>query len=316
MAVTHDDVLGAIGRTPAVRLNRVVSPDGAEVVAKLEFLGPGGSVKDRAALSMIAEAEARGALQPGATVVEASAGNTGVGLAMVCAVRGYRCIIVLPETTSADKRSVLAALGAEIVLARADVEPCAPDGYIGRAEALAKQIGAFAPDQFENPANPEVHYAQTGPELLGDCGGRIDAFVACVGSGGTLGGVSRYLRERLPEIRIVGAVPDRDRCAGTHGNSLVEGIVEDLVACAGQGVAPDMVVKVADRDAVTMTLRLAREEAILAGGSAGVAVFAAAEVARELGKGKRVAVILADTGRNYLSTYFDPAWRARHGLDV
>jgi cysteine synthase len=312
--VIHDDVLGAIGRTPLVRLNRVVDPDGAEVVAKLEFFGPGGSVKDRAALSMIAEAESRGAIGPGATIVEASAGNTGVGLAMVCAVRGYRCVIVLPDTTSNDKRSVLHALGAEVVLARADVEPCAPDGYIGKAEALAREIGAFAPDQFENPANPEVHYAETGPELFADCDGKIDAFVACVGSGGTLGGVSRYLRERLPEIRIVGAAPDRDHCAGMHGNSLVEGIVEDLVACAGQGVAPDSVVKVADHDAVRMTLRLAREEAILAGGSAGVAVFAAAEVARHLGKGKRVATIIPDTGRNYLSTYFNVAWRASHGL--
>jgi cysteine synthase len=312
--VIHDDVLGAIGRTPTVRLHRVVSTEGAEVVAKLEFFGPGGSVKDRAALSMIAEAEGRGALKPGATVVEASAGNTGVGLAVVCAVRGYRCIIVLPETTSTDKRSVLQALGAEIVLARADVEPSSPDGYIGKAEALAKELGAFAPDQFENPANPEAHYALTGPELFADCEGRIDAFVACVGSGGTLGGVSRYLRERLPNIRIVGAAPDRDYCAGVHGNSLVEGIVEDLVACAAQGVTPDVVVKVADHDAVRMTLRLAREEAILAGGSAGVAVFAAAQIALELGKGKRVATIVPDTGRNYLSTYFNAAWRANHGL--
>jgi cystathionine beta-synthase len=200
------------------------------------------------------------------------------------------------------------------VLTRADVEPSSADGYIGKAEALAKELGAFAPDQFENPANPDAHYTQTGPELFADCEGRIDAFVACVGSGGTLGGVSRYLRERLPSIRVVGAVPDREGCAGPHGGTLVEGIVEDLVSCAGQGVSPDMVVKVPDRDAVRMTLRLAVEEAILAGGSGGVAVVAAVQVARELGKGKRVATIVPDTGRNYLSTYFDLAWRTNHGV--
>ena len=310
----HDDVLGCIGRTPTVRLNRVIGPDSAEVVAKLEFFAPGGSVKDRAALSMIVEAEQRGVLRPGSKVVEASAGNTGVGLAIVCAVRGYECIIVLPDTISSDKRSVLEALGAKVVLARSDVEPGAPEGYIGRAESLAKELGAFAPDQFENPANPDAHYRSTGPELFEDCEGRIDAFVACVGSGGTLGGISRYLREKLPKIRIVGAAPDHDHCAGAHGNTLVEGIVEDLGACAGQGVSPDDVVKVRDCDAVAMALRLAREEAILVGGSAGVAVFAAAKLARELGPGKRVATLLPDTGRNYLSSYFNATWRKKHAL--
>ena len=310
----HDDVLGAIGRTPLVRLSKVVPPGCAEVVAKLEYFAPGGSVKDRAALAMIVDAEKRGRLAKGATIVEASAGNTGVGLAVVCAVRGYRCVIVLPETTSADKRRVLLALGAQIVLARADVEPSDPEGYIGKAEALAKEMGAFNPDQFENPANPGAHYDATGPEIWDDCGGALDAFVACVGSGGTLGGIGRYLRERRPGLRVVGAAPDREGCAGPHGQSLVEGVVEDLAACAGQGVSPDEVVTVSDRDAVAMTLRLAREEAIVAGGSAGVAVCAAIRVAKELGPGKRVVTIVPDTGRNYLSTYFDPAWRTARGL--
>jgi cystathionine beta-synthase len=311
----HDSVLGAIGRTPTVRLRRVVPAGSAEVVAKLEFFAPGGSVKDRAALSMVLDGEERGLLKPGATVVEASAGNTGVGLAIVCAVRGYKCVIVLPETTSIDKRSVLAALGAEVVLARADVEPSEPGGYIATAEELAKKLGAFLPDQFDNPSNPAAHYDTTGPEILADCDGRLDAFVACVGSGGTLGGVARYLRQQLPQVRIVGAAPDGDRCVGAHGNSLVEGIVEDLMSCAGQGVSPDEVVKVGDQDAVRMTLRLAREEAILAGGSAGVAVHASLVVARALGPGKRVATIVPDTGRNYLSTYFNAAWRKNYGLD-
>ena len=209
--VIHDDVLSAIGRTPLVRLRRVVPEGHAEVLAKLEFFAPGGSVKDRAALAMIVEAERRGAIEPGATIVEASAGNTGVGLAVVCAVRGYRCVIVVPETTSRDKQAVLRALGAEVVVARADVEPGDPQGYIGRAETIAREMGAYLPDQFENPANPSAHYASTGPEILADCDERLDAFVACVGSGGTLGGTARFLREHAPDVRVVGAMPERTR---------------------------------------------------------------------------------------------------------
>jgi cystathionine beta-synthase len=312
--VIHDDVLSVIGRTPLVRLRRVVPEGHAEVLAKLEFIGPGGSVKDRAALAMILEAERSGAIDHGGTVVEASAGNTGVGLALVCAVRGYRCVIVVPETTSRDKQAVLRALGAEVVQARADVDPTDPAGYIGRAETLARERGAYLPDQFENPANPSAHYASTGPEILADCDERLDAFVACVGSGGTLGGTARFLREHLPHVRVVGAMPERDACSGEHGGTVVEGIIEDLGDCSQPDARPDDVVAVHDRDAVAMTLRLAREEAILAGGSAGVAVCAAIRVARELGKGKRVVTIVPDTGRNYLSTYFDDAWRAKRGV--
>jgi cystathionine beta-synthase len=313
--VIHDDVLSAIGRTPLVRLRRVVPQGaGAEVLVKLEYFGPGGSIKDRAALAMILDAERRGAVTSGATVVEASAGNTGVGLAVVCAVRGYRCVIVLPENVSSDKQSVLRALGAEIVHARADVEPNDPLGYIGRAEVLARELGAFMPDQFENPANPGAHYASTGPEILDDCGGKLDAFVACVGSGGTLGGTARYLRERLPALKVVGAMPERSACAGDHGATLVEGVIDDLGDCSQPDARPDDVVTIPDREAVAMTLRLAREEAILAGGSAGVAVCAAIRVAKVLGAGKRVVTIVPDTGRNYLSTYFDVAWREKRGV--
>jgi cystathionine beta-synthase len=308
------DVLAAIGRTPTVRLNRVVPEGCAEVVAKLESLAPGGSVKDRTALAMITAAEANGQLAPGSLVVEASAGNTGVGLAIVCAVRGYGCVIVLPDCASNDKRLVLKALGAKVVVARSDVEPSHPEGYIGRAETLAKELGAFIPDQFENPANPESHFRTTGEEILEDCSGRLDAFVACVGSGGTLGGISRLLRNRAPHVRIVGALPQRAGRLESTGRTIVEGIVEDLASCEGQCVAPDSVVAVADGDAIRMTLRLAREEALLVGGSAGVAVHAAIEIARELGPGKRVATILPDTGRNYLSTYFDDSWRLKHGF--
>ncbi len=312
--VIHDDVLGAIGRTPLVRLRRVVDPRGAEVLAKLEFFAPGGSVKDRAALAMILEAEKHGLLKPGATVVEASAGNTGVGLAIVCAVRDYRCVIVVPETTSSDKQSVLRALGAEVVVARADVEADSPEGYIGRAEILARERGGYMPDQFENPANPGAHYASTAPEILEDCGGKLDAFVACVGSGGTLGGTARFLREKLPGVRIVGAMPERSACAGVHGGTVVEGIIDDLGDCSQPDARPDEIVTITDREAIAMTLRLAREEAILAGASAGVAVCAALRVARELGPGKRVVTIVPDTGRNYLSTYFDETWRKKRGV--
>lgn len=312
--VIHDDVLGTIGRTPLVRLRRVVDPHGAEVLAKLEFFAPGGSVKDRAALAMILDAEKRGLLKPGATVVEASAGNTGVGLAIVCAVRDYRCVIVVPETTSSDKQSVLRALGAEVVVARADVEADSPEGYIGRAEILARERGGYMPDQFENPANPGAHYASTAPEILEDCDGKLDAFVACVGSGGTLGGTARFLREKLPDVRIVGAMPERSACAGVHGGTVVEGIIDDLGDCSQPDARPDEIVTITDREAIAMTLRLAREEAILAGASAGVAVCAALRVAKELGPGKRVVTIVPDTGRNYLSTYFDETWRKKRGV--
>ncbi len=304
-----------------VRLNRVVPPDAAEIVAKLELFAPGGSIKDRAALSMIDEAERSGRIQraDGATIVEPSGGNTGVGLAMVCAVRGYRCIIVVPETTSKEKLGVLRAFGAEVVTARCDVEASDPEGYIGKAESIAKELGAFMPDQFENPANPAAHVKTTALEILAQCGTRddgsphIDAFVACVGSGGTLGGVSRVLRERAPKALIVGAAPDRTHAAGPHG-SIVEGVVDDLDSCAVHGVAPDEVELVSDRDAVAMMLALARQEGILVGTSSGVAVSAAVRIALRLGPKKRVVTILPDTGRNYLSTCLDPSWRQARGL--
>jgi cystathionine beta-synthase len=312
--VIHDDVLSVIGCTPLVRLRRVVPAGCAEVLVKLEFLGPGGSVKDRAALAMVIDAERRGALTAGATLVEASAGNTGIGLALVCAVRGYRCVVVMPRTTSSDKQCVLRAFGAEIVLARSDVPADDPEGYIGRARSLAAELGAFLPDQFENPANPDSHFCATGPEILRDCGGTLAAFVACIGSGGTLGGTARYLRERLPHLKVVGAVPEPTGCAGDHGGTVVEGVLDDLSDCAQPDATPDEVVAVPDREALAMTLRLAREEALLAGGSAGVAVCAAIQVAKELGEGQRVVTIAPDTGRNYLSTYFDPVWRKARGL--
>ena len=239
-------------------------------------------MKDRAALAMIDRRGASRLLRAGRYGRRSVAGNTGVGLAVVCAVRGYRCVIVLPETTSTDKRGVLRAFGAEIVLARADVEPSSPRGTSAKRGSLAEELGAFNPDQFENPANPGAHYAQTGPEILDDCGGAIDAFVACVGSGGTLGGTRDFLRERprrRHRRRGARSRPLRGRTAArwSRGSSRTSSRAQ------AKGLAPDEIVRVPDRDAVAMTLRLAREEAILAGGSAGVAVYAAVEVAAELG---------------------------------
>ena len=209
---------------------------------------------------------------------------------------------------------MLGAFGAEVVIARNDVEGVDPEGYIGRASQLAKELGAFNPDQFENSANPGAHYTTTGPEIVAACDGKIDAFVACVGSGGTLGERRATSGSTCPASSSYGAAPDHAGCAGAHGGTLVEGIVEDVASCEGQGATPDEIVRVHDRDAVAMTLRLAREEAILGGGSGGVAVCAAIEVARRLGSGKRIVTMVPDTGRNYLSTYFDSEWRRARDL--
>jgi cystathionine beta-synthase len=306
--VIHDDILGSVGRTPMCRLRKVVPRGSAEVVAKLEFFAPGGSIKDRAAVSMLDAAARDGRLTPGATVVEASGGNTGVGLAMACAVRGHPCVIVLPRDTSKEKVAVLRAFGAEVILARTDVPSAHPEGYIGRAKAYARDHGAFLPDQYTNPANPAAHETSTALEILAQCEGKLDAFVACVGSGGTVAGMGRVLRARIPNVSIIGAATQRD--------SVVEGVTDEIDADSTHGTPPDRVIEVSDADAIRSMLRLAREEGILAGASSGVALVAALRVAAELGPGKRVVTMVTDTGRNYLSTYFDPEWRRKHGFDA
>lgn len=297
--VIYDDVTGAIGGTPLVRLRRIVAPAMAEVLLKLESMEPGGSIKDRAALAMITHAERTGALRPGGAVVEGSGGNTGVGLALVCAARGYRCTIVVPKDTSIDKVRVLHAFGAEVVLVEGD--------YVAAAATIAKQTGAMMPDQFENPKNPACHVESTGPEILDATRGALDAVVACIGSGGTLAGLTTFFAERAPAVEVVAACPAR-------ASSVIEGVMDEDVEAPVHGVTPGSIVRVEDKDAIATTLRLAREEGILAGGSTGVAVHAALGVAKRLGAGKRVVVVAADTGRNYLSTYFDEAWRAARGL--
>jgi len=297
--VIHDDVLGAIGRTPMVRLRRVVPEGCAEVALKLECTEPGGSIKDRAARSMILEAERRGALGPGGAVVEASGGNTGVGLALVCAARSYACTVVVPAGTSKDKLGMLRALGAKVIEAESD--------YIGVAARLARETGALLPDQFDNPENPASHIASTGPEILEDTGGELDAVVVCIGSGGTLAGLSRFFEANAPRVAVVAAAPAEE-------GSVIEGVIDEGCSNPVHGVAAREILRVSDKDAITMTRRLAREEGIVAGGSSGLAVCAAIVVARRLGPGKRVVTLAADTGRNYLSTYFDEEWRRERGL--
>lgn len=294
----HRDVLDAIGRTPMVRLRRMVTAESAEVWLKLEYVGLGGSIKDRAALSMVVAAERSGALRPGGSIVEASGGNTGVGLAMVCAARGYKCTIVVPKGTAREKLAVLDALGATVI---------EDDDFVATAARLASETNAVLPNQFDNPENPACHVVGTGPEILADTGGELDAVVVCVGSGGTFAGLSRFFAERAPKVQVIAAAP-------ASADSVIEGVMSDRLDGPVHGVEPSAVMRVDDATALDTMRRLAREEGILAGGSTGVATWAAMQLARDLGAGKRVVVIAADTGRNYLSTYFDQAWRVAHGL--
>jgi cystathionine beta-synthase len=308
-------VLEAIGSTPLVELPKIGAGLPATLFAKVECLNPGGSQKDRIAVAMIDDAERRGLLRPGGTIVEATAGNTGTGLAMVAAVRGYRCVFAVPDKMSAEKMDLLRAFGAEVVVTPTAVAPDSPESYGGVAERLAREIpGAWRPGQFTNPANPAVHYATTGPEIWLDAGGRIDAFVAGVGTGGTLSGIGRYLKERDPSVRIVGADPAGSILSGdTSGSWVVEGIGEDFIPDTFDPTLVDAWVRVTDAESFMMARRLAREEGILVGGSAGTAMHAAVTYAAELPEGSVVVVLLPDTGRNYLSKCHSDTWMRERG---
>lgn len=310
-----DNVLGAIGRTPLVRLQRVTDGLPVTMLAKVEALNPGGSVKDRIGLAMVEDAERRGLLQPGSTIVEATAGNTGVGLALVAASKGYRCIFVMPDKMSEDKIDLLKAYGAEVVITPTSVPPDSPESYNGVAERLAREIpGAFRPNQFANPKNPEAHYLTTGPEIWQDTDGKIDVFVAGMGTGGTISGVGRYLKERNPHVLIVGADPQGSVLSGDAPRSYrVEGIGEDFIPATFNRQVVDDMVRVSDAESFAMARRLAREEGLLVGGSAGTAVAAAVKYARRLEPGRLVVVLLPDTGRNYLSKIFSDRWMAENG---
>jgi len=311
-----DSILEAIGRTPLVKLSKVTDGLPVTLLAKVEYLNPGGSVKDRIGLAMIDDAERRGLLRPGGTIIEATAGNTGVGLAVVAASRGYRCIFVMPDKMSEDKINLLKAYGAEIVITPTSVPPDSPESYNGVAERLAREIvGAFRPNQFANPNNPEAHYRTTGPEIWEDTDGKVDVFVAGMGTGGTISGTGKYLKERNPNVVVVGADPEGSILSGDSPKSYrVEGIGEDFVPATFNRQAIDDMVRVGDAEAFAMARRLAREEGLLVGGSSGTAVAGAVNYARRLAPGKLVVVLLPDTGRNYLSKIFSDRWMEENGF--
>lgn len=306
-----------IGGTPLVRLNSVV-PDGAGIVAaKVEYLNPGGSSKDRIAVKMIDAAEASGQLRPGGTIVEPTSGNTGVGLALVAQHRGYKCVFVCPDKVSEDKRNVLMAYGAEVVVCPTAVPPEHPDSYYSVSDRLVTEIdGAWKPDQYANPEGPASHYATTGPEIWADTDGKVTHFVAGIGTGGTITGAGRYLKEvSNGAVRIIGADPEGSVYSGGTGRPyLVEGVGEDFWPQAYDPTVPDEIIAVSDSDSFDMTRRLAREEAMLVGGSCGMAVVAALKVAEQAGPDSIVVVLLPDGGRGYLSKIFNDAWMSSYGF--
>ncbi|GFG74925.1 cystathionine beta-synthase [Mycobacterium botniense] len=306
-----------IGNTPLVRLNSVVPPGAGTVVAKVEYVNPGGSSKDRIAVKMIEAAEASGRLKPGGTIVEPTSGNTGVALAMVAQQRGYKCVFVCPDKVSEDKQNVLRAYGAEVVVCPTAVPPDHPDSYYSVSNRLVTEIdGAWKPDQYANPDNAASHYETTGPEIWADTDGKVTHFVAGIGTGGTITGTGRYLKDVSGgTVRIIGADPEGSVYSGGSGRPyLVEGVGEDFWPAAYDPSVPDEVIAVSDADSFEMTRRLAREEAMLVGGSCGMAVVAALKVAREAGPDALIVVLLPDGGRGYMSKIFNDAWMSSYGF--
>lgn len=317
----HDSLIDAVGGTPLVRLRRLAADVPAQVVAKVEYVNPGGSVKDRIALAMVLEAERTGALLPGGTIVEPTSGNTGVGLALVAAARGYKCVFIMPDKMSQEKIDVLRAYGAEVIVCPVAVAPEHPDSYYSVSARLAAEIpGAWKPDQYSNLANPAAHYAGTGPEVWAQTEGRLTHFVAGIGTGGTITGTGRYLKEVSADrpggpVQVVGADPEGSVYSGGDGRPyLVEGVGEDFWPAAYDPSVPDRVIAVSDRDAFLMTRRLAREEGLLVGGSCGLAVTAALRLAEDLTAEDLVVVLLPDSGRGYLSKIFNDRWMADFGF--
>jgi cystathionine beta-synthase len=311
-----ESALHLIGETPLVRLSRLEPGLKTPLVAKVEFVNPGGSVKDRAAVAMIDAAERSGALKPGGTLVEPTSGNTGIGLAMAAVLRGYKVIAVMPDKMSREKVDTLRAYGAEVVICPTNVPPESPQAYYRVADRLTEEIdGAFQPNQYFNPANPEAHYRSTGPEIWRQTDGLITHFVVAVGTGGTISGAGRYLKEQNPEIEVIGADPEGSLYSGGPVHPYrVEGIGEDFWPETLQKEVIDRYIRVSDRDSFVLARRLVAREGLFAGGSSGTALYAALEVARELDDSEALVVtLLPDGGRPYLSKVFNEHWMREHG---
>ncbi|MDQ3694598.1 MAG: cystathionine beta-synthase [Chloroflexota bacterium] len=312
------NVIAAFGDTPLVRLNAVTKGIRTPVAAKLEMMNPGGSVKDRIGIRMIEEAERKGWLKPGGTIVEPTSGNTGVGLAMAAAVKGYTCIFVMPDKVAPEKVALLRAYGAEVVTTPTAVERDSAESYYSVADRLTRELpNAFQPNQYFNPMNPRTHYDSTGPEIWAQTGGTVTHFVAGVGTGGTISGVARYLKERNPAVRIIGADPEGSiytQPDNMHAYK-VEGVGEDFWPGTFDRSLVDEFIKVADRESFVLARRLTREEGILIGGSGGLAIAAALEVARQTDDpAALVVVLLPDSGRGYLSKIYNDDWMRENGF--
>ncbi|HEX7078182.1 MAG TPA: cystathionine beta-synthase [Candidatus Eisenbacteria bacterium] len=313
----YDSILETIGETPLVRIRHMAQDCKATVLAKVEYFNPGGSVKDRIAVAIVSEAEAKGLLKPGGTIVEATSGNTGTGLAMVAAVKGYRAILCMPDKVSIEKINLLKSFGAEVIVTPTAVPPDSPESYYEVARRLAREIpGAYLANQYFNPTNPEAHFRSTGPEIWNQTGGKIDYFVASLGTGGTISGTSRYLKSKNPKIKVIGADPVGSILkdffytkqmvpAKTYK---VEGIGEDFIPGTTDFSVIDEIVQVNDFQSLNTARRLAREEGILAGGSSGTALTVALQVARQAKEGETVVVLIPDTGERYLSKVHSDEW--------
>jgi cystathionine beta-synthase len=319
MAREYPSVIDLVGDTPIVRLDRIGADVAPTILAKLEYLNPGGSVKDRIGLAMIEAAEREGKLRPGGTIVEPTSGNTGVGLAIAAALKGYRCIFVMPDKMSQEKISMLRAYGAEVVITPTAVEHDSPESYYSVSSRLAEEIpGGFKPDQYSNMANPDAHYEVTGPEIWEQTGGEINAIMISVGTGGTISGVGRYFKERNPEVLIIGVDPEGSVYTAKDEKDvhpyLVEGIGKDTWP---RTMDPDVVdewVRVSDRDSFQVARRLAREEGLLVGGSGGSTVWAALELAKRFGPEATILTMIPDSGRSYMSKFYDDNWMLEHGF--
>ena len=318
----HKTILDVIGNTPLVRLNKVSQGLKPTILAKLENLNPGGSVKDRIGIAMVEQAEQKGLLRPGGTIIEPTSGNTGVGLAIVASVKGYKMIFVMPDKMSEEKRSILRAYGAKVVVTPTNVSPESAEHYTKVAQKLARETPlSYMPNQYENRANPDAHYRTTGPEIWGQTAGKVDVLVCGMGTGGTITGIGRFLKEKKKNLKVVGADPEGSIFYPRyHGHKeephqyKVEGIGEDFMPGTMDLSIVDDIVQVSDRDAFRMARRLAQEEGILVGGSGGTAVHAAVKVAERLPEDKTIVTLLPDTGRNYLSKLFSDQWMKEQGF--